>query len=124
MRLYGQVTIPVPSGALIKMVERDANDLDLYAHLPEGVGVVSLRSSTQAPGTNRAHALRKRTPRAPVKIHALAHEYARVVILAPLYLRAGFTRRDEHPYTDTEIDASVTQWTGWSGKPATRLARS
>ena len=45
MRLYGQVTIPVPSGALIKMVERDANDLDLYAHLPEGVVVVSLRSS-------------------------------------------------------------------------------
>jgi len=59
-----------------------------------------------------------------LSIHALAHEYARVVILAPLYLRAGFTRRDEHPYTDTEIDASVTQWTGWSGKPATRLARS
>ena len=50
----------------------------------------------------------------------LAHEYAHVVILAPLYLRAGFTRRDEHPYTDTEIDASVTQvdWMEWQASYA------
>jgi hypothetical protein len=31
--LYGQITIPVPTGALIKLIERDARELNLYADL-------------------------------------------------------------------------------------------
>ena len=33
--LYGQVTVPVPTGALIKLIERDAHELKLYADLTQ-----------------------------------------------------------------------------------------
>jgi hypothetical protein len=47
-RLYGQVTVPVPSGALIRLVERDAADLDLYAQLPEAaLGVTHFDPATR-----------------------------------------------------------------------------
>ena len=37
---YGQMLVPIPTGALLKLIERDAADLDLYANLiAEGEGV-------------------------------------------------------------------------------------
>ena len=50
----------------------------------------------------------------------LAHEYAHVVIHAPLYLRAGLARREDHPCNNTEIDASVTpaDWMEWQASYA------
>ena len=50
----------------------------------------------------------------------LAHEYAHVVIHAPLYLRAGLARREDHPCTDREIEASATfvDWMEWQASYA------
>ena len=36
--LYGKLLLPIPSDALTKLIERDADDLDLYSDL-EGEGV-------------------------------------------------------------------------------------
>src|SRR5205807_2385397 len=37
---YGQMLVPIPTGALTKLIERDADTLDLYADLTsEGEGV-------------------------------------------------------------------------------------
>ena len=119
-RLYGQVTIPVPGGALIKLVERDAADLDLYAQLPDGVLGVTHFDPPRKPRVQIARTLFEDGRRVHRLRFTLAHEYAHVVIHAPLYLRAGLARRKGHPCTDTNIDASVTpvDWMEWQASYA------
>jgi hypothetical protein len=119
-RLYGQVTIPVPSGALIKLVERDAADLDLYAELPEGVLGVTHFDPPRKPRVQIARTLFEDARRLHRWRFTLAHEYAHVAIHAPLYLRAGLARREDHPCTDPEIDASPTRidWMEWQASYA------
>ena len=124
MRLYGQVTVPVLSGALIKLVERYAPDLDLYAQLPEGVLGVTQFDPPRKPRVQNERTLFEDGRRVHRLRFTRAHECAHVVIHAPLYLRAGVAGREENPCADTEIDASVPQWTGWVGKPARRPVRS
>jgi hypothetical protein len=92
-RLDGQVTIPVPSGALIKLVERDAADLELSAELPEGVLGVTHFDPPRKPRVQIARALFEDARRLHRLRFTLAHEYAHVAIHAPLYLRAGLARR-------------------------------
>ena len=119
-RLYGQVTIPVPGGALIKLVERDAADLDLYAQLPDGVLGVTHFDPPRKPRVQIARTLFEDGRRVHRLRFTLAHEYAHVVIHAPLYLRAGLARHEEHPCTDTNIDASATplDWMEWQASYA------
>lgn len=129
--LYGQITIPVPNGALIKLVERDAGDLNLYAELPEGVLGVTYFDPPRKPRVRIAGTLFHDARRLHRLRFTLAHEYAHVVIHAPLYLRAGAARREHHECTDSQIDASApsVDWMEWQASyaagallmPATRL---
>jgi hypothetical protein len=123
-RLYGQVTVPVPSGALIKLVEHDAADLDLYAQLPEGVLSVTHFDPPRKPRVQIARTLFEDARRMHRLRFTLAHEYAHVVIHAPLYLRAGLPGAKTTRAPTGKSRLPPPWWTGWSGKPATRRARS
>jgi hypothetical protein len=95
--MYGHVTTPVPTGALVKLSERDARELNLYADLhraehrllgmtdfePPKKPVVQIDRTLyeDAKSTNRFR-------------FTLAHEYMHVHIHNPLYNRAGEARRE------------------------------
>jgi len=117
--LYGQVTIPVPNGALIKLVERDARDLDLYAELPEGVLGVTYFDPPHKPQVRIARSLFEDTRRLHRFRFTLAHEYAHVVLHAPLYLRLGSAAREDHQCSGTDIEPlAVVDWMEWQASYA------
>jgi hypothetical protein len=128
--LYGQVTIPVPNGALIKLVERDARDLNLYAQLPEGVLGVTYFDPPRKPQVRIARSLFEDTRRLHRLRFTLAHEYAHVVLHAPLYLKLGSAAREDHQCTTTQIEPlAAVDWMEWQASyaagallmPASRL---
>ena len=117
--LYGQITIPVPNGALIKLVERDARDLDLYAELPEGVLGVTYFDPPRKPQVRIARSLFEDNRRLHRLRFTLAHEYAHVVLHAPLYLKLGSGAREDHQCTGAHIEPlAPVDWMEWQASYA------
>jgi hypothetical protein len=113
--LYGQITLPVPNGALIKLIERDAGALDVYAELRDGIlGVTDFRPP-EKPTVRIARELFLDTRRLHRLRFTFAHEYAHVWIHAPLYAGPGFARREDHECKDVEIEpvAPSVDWMEW-----------
>jgi hypothetical protein len=121
--LYGHVTTPVPTGALTKLIERDARELNLYANLKRAelglLGVTNFEPPKRpvvridrtlfedAKGVNRFR-------------FTLAHEYMHVLVHNPLYNGAGEARREEQHCT---IDETLglkpkVDWMEWQANYA------
>jgi len=123
--LYGEVKFPVTTDDLTKLIERDADDLDLYADLSEfgpdveGVTEVEPRGRTtgRVSAALSADACRENRLRT-----TLTHEYGHVRFHAYLWAMqssGAATRRNlvrpEPAYCkrDNMLDASRTDWMEW-----------
>ncbi len=76
--LYGQITVPVPTIALIKLIERDAKELKLYADLTkveEGFLGVTFFAPPAKPEVRIAGKLYRDPNGAHLLRFTLAHEY-------------------------------------------------
>lgn len=121
--LYGQITVPVPNGALLKLIERDARDLNVYADLSsEGDGVegVTYFEPPQKPRVSIARELFVDSRRVNRLRYTLAHEYGHVRIHAPLYARAGSAKREDHKCRGDEIEPIERRvdWMEWQANYA------
>ena len=90
--LYGQITVPVPTGALIKLIERDVRELNLYADLTqveEGLLGVTFFDPPRKPEVRIARALYEDAKGAHRLRFTLAHEYMHVSVHNPLYQGAA-----------------------------------
>jgi IrrE N-terminal-like domain len=94
--LYGHITLPLPTGALIKLIERDAKELNLHADLtqvePRILGVTDFEPPTK-PKVSIAGKLYRDPHAAHLFRFTLAHEYIHVRAHGPLYQQAGSARR-------------------------------
>jgi hypothetical protein len=103
--LYGQVTIPVPTGALIKLIERDALELNLYSDLTkveQGLWGVTFFEPPKKPEVRIAGKLYRDPNGAHPVRFTLAHEYIHVYVHNPLYQQAGSANRQEQRCTGDE----------------------
>lgn len=103
--LYGQITIPVPTGALIKLIERDARELNLYADLTqveEGLLGVTFFDPPRKPEVRIARALYEDAKGAHRFRFTLAHEYMHVRVHNPLYQGTAIAKRQEQRCTGDE----------------------
>ncbi len=140
---HGKVLLPVPTEDLEVLIERDAEDLDLYADLSgeegEAHGVTEFFPG-QKPRVKVARELSKQECRENRLRTTLAHEYGHVKCHAPLYdMEAPPTLFPElyEPkpapkcHRDAMHGAGTTDWLEWQAgyasgallMPATRLAR-
>lgn len=88
--LYGQITIPVPNGALLKLIERDARELNVYADLAEGIHGVTYFDPPRKPKVSIARELFTESWRVNRLRSTLAHEYAHY---ADFRIMPRFSRR-------------------------------
>jgi hypothetical protein len=121
--LYGQVTVPVPTGALIKLIERDAHELKLYADLTqveEGLLGITLFDPPAKPEVRIAGKLYRDPYGAHLLRFTLAHEYIHVQIHDPFYQRAGSAKRQEQRCTGDGTLALRPQvdWLEWQANYA------
>jgi uncharacterized protein DUF955 len=122
--LYGQVTVPVPTGALIKLIERDARPpLNPYADLSqveEGLLGVTFFDPPAKPEVRIAGKLYRDPHGAHLLRFTLAHEYIHVQVHDPLYQRAGSAKRQEQRCTGDETLAlkPKVDWMEWQANYA------
>ena len=116
MHLYGQVLTPVPTGAIIKLIERDADDLDSYADLTaegEGVEGVTYFFRGRKPRVRITKELSEQRHRAHRLRMTLAHEYGHV------WLHGELWRNTTEPFVAhrcqrEQIEAkSLVDWMEW-----------
>jgi hypothetical protein len=121
--LYGQVTVPVPTGALLKLIERDAKELDVYADLStegEGIHGVTYFDPPRKPRVRIARELFVESRRAHRLRTTLAHEYGHVRIHAPLYEQDGSAKWQDHKCKGDELLPleSKVDWMEWQASYA------
>lgn len=121
--LYDQITVPVPTGALIKLIERDAKELKLYADLTkveEGLLGVTFFDPPAKPEVRIAGKLYRDPNGAHLLRFTLAHEYMHVQVHDPLYQRAGSAKRREQRCTADETLAfkPKVDWMEWQANYA------
>lgn len=119
---YGKFYAPIPTDALMKLIERDANELDIFADLSkEGQGVQgvtdffpknkpNVRISVELSDGNSEHRFRT----------TLTHEYGHVCFHAPLYDNLHPTLDlfpvccDSHKcHRDAILQTNQTDWMEW-----------
>ncbi len=123
--LHGTVKFPVQTEDLKKLIERDADDLDVYADLsiygPEVEGVTEF-SPGQKPRVSISSALTEDTRRENRLRTTLTHEYGHVKFHSYLWdmeppsadlLRQQPNRNKIICKRDTMIDATQTDWMEW-----------
>src|SRR5690349_1436473 len=113
--LYGQILVPMPTGALIKLIERDAADLDLYADLSaEGDGVegVTYFFAAGRPKVRIIRTLSEQRHRAHRLRNTLAHEYAHVWLHSALWRGASAPAARACRGEDIVSDG-VVDWLEW-----------
>jgi hypothetical protein len=121
--LYGQITIPVPTGALIKLIERDARELNLYADLTEveeGLLGVTFFEPPGKPEVRIARALYEDLRILHRCRFTLAHEYIHVCVHDPLYQTLAILERREQRCTGDETLAlgPKVDWMEWQASYA------
>jgi hypothetical protein len=113
--LYGQITIPVPTGAIIRLIERDAADLDLYADLTgEGDGVegVTYFFGDGRPKVRVVRELSEQRHRIHRLRNTLAHEYAHVCLHSELWRESNVSAPRACRAEDI-VSESVVDWLEW-----------
>ena len=114
---YGQVLIPIPTNALIVLVEQYTEDLDLFADLSgEGANVQGVTEffTDSKPRVRIARELSKQTWRAHRLRTTLAHEYGHVRLHAPLWAQRGAPSGPHRCLRQTLLPLSTTtDWMEW-----------
>lgn len=120
-RLYGQVLTPVPTGAIVKLIERDADDLDSYADLTaegEGVEGVTYFFRGRKPRVRITKELSAQRHRAHRLRMTLAHEYGHVWLHRELW-RNTTEPSVAHRCQREQIEAaSLVDWMEWQSSYA------
>lgn len=97
--LYGQITVPVPTSAIIKLIERSARPpVNLYADLSkveERIWGVTFFDPPNKPEVRIAGQLSRDPHGAHLLRFTLAHEYIHVRVHNSLYQEAGSAHRGE-----------------------------
>jgi len=116
IQLYGQVLAPVPTGAIIRLIERDAADLDSYADLTEegeGVEGVTYFFRGRKPRVRITRELSEQRHRAHRLRTTLAHEYCHVWLHSELW-RETTESAVAHRCQRDQIEAgSSVDWMEW-----------
>lgn len=114
-RHSGGFRLPIPTDDLIRMIEADTDDLDLYADLPDDEDGHTDFFVDQKPIVKIAKRLSD--PRYENRLRmTLGHEYGHVWFHAPLWRKSG-SDTDEGPteprwtcHRDRIVDAPQTDW--------------
>ena len=89
-RRSGGFRLPIPTDELtIRLIEEEADDLDLYAQLPDGVEGLTDFFADRRPKVRIAESLYHRTRSDHRLRTTLAHEFGHVNLHAPLWRRDG-----------------------------------
>ena len=111
----GGFRLPIPTDDLIRLIEMDADDLDMYADLPDDEDGHTDFFPDRKPTVRIAKRLSD--PRYENRLRmTLCHEYGHVWFHAPLWREAepDGTRADEQPHwtchRDRIVDAPQTDW--------------
>src|SRR5271156_2670743 len=114
---YGQVLIPIPTNALVVLIEQYAEDLDLFADLSgEGASVQEVTEffSSGKPQVQIARELSKQFWRAHRLRTTLAHEYGHVLLPARLGAQSGGPRGPLRCLRQPLLPGSTTtDWMEW-----------
>jgi hypothetical protein len=115
--LYGQVLTPVPTGAIIKLIERDADDLDSFADLTgegEGVEGVTYFFRGRKPRVRITRELSLQSHRARRLRMTLAHEYSHVWLHSELWRENMIETAASHRCRREQIEAGrAVDWIEW-----------
>jgi hypothetical protein len=96
-RTIHHLTVPVPTGGLIKLLEKYAADVNLYADLSregEGVEGVTVFLTGKRPTVRVARELYVDPIRSHRCRYALAHEYGHVYLHAPAWRRRWMSNEE------------------------------
>jgi Zn-dependent peptidase ImmA (M78 family) len=114
-RRSGGFRLPIPTDDIIRMIEAEAYDLDMYADLPEGLDGYTDYFADRKPDVKIAERLS--SPRYENRLRmTLGHEYGHVRFHAPLWRKSGQAadRRPAEPcwtcHRDTIVTAPENDW--------------
>jgi IrrE N-terminal-like domain len=117
-RRSGGFRLPIPTDELTRLIEEEADDLDLYAQLPDGVEGLTDFFADRRPKVRIAESLYR--TRSDHRLRTtLAHEFGHVDLHAPLWRRDSASvdgRPTEPSWTcarDTIVDAPENDWMEW-----------
>jgi hypothetical protein len=121
--LYGHFTVPVPTGALIKLIEKHAAHLYLYSDLSgEGDGVegVTYFLAGERPIVKIARQLYEDPVRANRLRYTLAHEFGHVYFHAPAWRRRWIQHEEVHRCSGNNVLTlqSGFDWMEWQASYA------
>jgi hypothetical protein len=110
--------LPIPTDEIVRMIEADADDLDMYADLPEGLDGFTEFFVDRKPRVQVS--ARLSDPRYENRLRTtLGHEYGHVWFHAPLWRQSG-KHADRRPATpswvchrDTIVTAPEKDWMEW-----------
>ena len=84
--IYGQELVPVPTDVLTQLLQRDTSVLNLFAPLDSGInGMTTMYGDERRPCVDIASELSRQWFRENRLRTTLAHEYAHVLLHAPLW---------------------------------------
>ncbi len=114
----GGFRLPIPTDDIIRMIEAEADDLDLYADLPESVDGYTDYFADRNPKVKISERLS--SPRYENRLRmTLGHEYGHVRFHAPLWRKSG-PDSDRRPAArswrcerDTIVTAPENDWMEW-----------
>jgi len=130
IQLYGQVLAPVPTGAIIRLIERDAADLDSYADLAEegeGVEGVTYFFRGRKPRVRITRELSEQRHRAHRLRMTLAHEYCHVWLHSELWretTESAVTHRCQREQIEAGSPVDWMEWQAGYGAAALLMAES
>jgi Zn-dependent peptidase ImmA (M78 family) len=117
-RRSGGFRLPIPTDEIVRMIEAEADDLDMYANLPEGQDGFTEFFVDRKPRVQISRRLSD--PRYENRLRTtLGHEYGHVWFHAPLWRESG-RDSDRRPAArswrcerDTIVTASENDWMEW-----------
>ena len=114
---YGQVLVPIPTNALVVLIEQYTEDVDLFADLSgEGANVQGVTEffSSSKPQVRIARELSKQFWRAHRLRTTLAHEYGHVLLHAPLWAAKAAPSGPHRCLRQTLLPSNtLTDWMEW-----------
>jgi Zn-dependent peptidase ImmA (M78 family) len=117
-RRAGGFRLPIPTGDLIRMINAEANDLDLYADLSENVDGFTDYFTDRNPDVKISERLASSRYENRLRM-TLGHEYGHVRFHAPLWRKSGRdsdrlpAARSWRCERDTIVTAPENDWMEW-----------
>jgi len=117
MERYGQELNPVPTEALLQLLEQHAHDVDQLAELPEGVHGVTHYYWDRKPDVQIAAELTRQHWRETRRRSTITHECSHAIQHAPLWRELGPENPGDGPVAQScrceYTDDSHDQWDEW-----------